>query len=186
MVNVKCIPRWNLGNFSRTITPFGHRFLFGGTIMPRYYFHLSAPDESFRDLIGFEVSDLSAAHSRALQLADRVRMIGGLALYAPDLGRWSVQIADEFQRPVMTVLFSAEVEKRKAVDNVDGARALQDCLATRWQHKTFLSQSRLKPIHQVSRSLGRQGRPSCQPSSNLSSISRQPGRAVSRTSRQHV
>ena len=78
--------------------------------MPRCYFHLSAPDESFRDLIGFEVSDLSAAHSGALQLADRVRMIGGLALYAPDLGRWSVQIADECQRSIMTVMFSAEFE----------------------------------------------------------------------------
>jgi len=50
--------------------------------MPRCYFHLSAPDESFRDLIGFEVSDLSAAHLRARQLADRVRMIGGWR-YAP-------------------------------------------------------------------------------------------------------
>ena len=29
--------------------------------MPRYYFHLSGPDESFRDPIGFELSDLSAA-----------------------------------------------------------------------------------------------------------------------------
>ena len=29
--------------------------------MPRYYFHLSAPDESFRDPIGFELSDLLAA-----------------------------------------------------------------------------------------------------------------------------
>jgi len=40
--------------------PFGHRFV-RGNVMPRYYFHLSAPDESFRDPIGFELSDLSAA-----------------------------------------------------------------------------------------------------------------------------
>ena len=78
--------------------------------MPRYFFHLSAPDVSFRDPIGFELSDLSAAHSRALQLADRVMMIGGLASCPPDLRRWTVQIADEWQHSVMTVMFSAASE----------------------------------------------------------------------------
>ena len=126
--------------------------------MPRYYFHLSAPDVSFRDPIGFELSDLSAAHSRALQLADRVMMIGGLASCPPDLRRWAVQIADECQHSVMTVMFSAEFEKRRAADHVDGAGAFQERLAIRWNQKTFLSRSELKPVHPVSRSPGRQCR----------------------------
>ena len=109
--------------------------------MPRYYFHLSAPDVSFRDPIGFELSDLSAAHSRALQLADRVMMIGGLASCPPDLRRWAVQIADECQHSVMTVMFSAEFEKRRAADHVDGARALQERLATRMESKNYSSRS---------------------------------------------
>jgi len=115
--------------------------------MPRYYFHLSAPDVSFRDPIGFELSDLSAAHSRALQLADRVMMIGGLASCPPDLRRWTVQITDECQHSVMNVMFSAEFEKRRAADHVDGARALQERLA-----------SKLKPINPVSICLRRQCR----------------------------
>jgi len=115
--------------------------------MPRYYFHLSAPDESFRDPSGFELRDLSTAHSRALQLADRVMMIGGLASCPPDLRRWTVQITDECQHSVMNVMFSAEFEKRRAADHVDGARALQERLA-----------SKLKPINPVSICLRRQCR----------------------------
>jgi hypothetical protein len=40
--------------------------------MPRFYFHLSAPDEDFPDNIGSDVSDLADAHSRAVLLAKRV------------------------------------------------------------------------------------------------------------------
>ena len=40
--------------------------------MPRFYFHLSAPDEDFLDNVGSDVSDLADAHSRALLLAKRV------------------------------------------------------------------------------------------------------------------
>ena len=126
--------------------------------MPRYYFHLSAPDVSFRDPIGFELSDLSAAHSRALQLADRVMMIGGLASCPPDLRRWTVQITDECQHSVMNVMFSAEFEKRRAADHVDGARALQERLATRMESKNYSSRSKLKPINPVSICLRRQCR----------------------------
>ena len=129
--------------------PFGHRFV-RGNVMPRYYFHLSAPDESFRDPSGFELRDLSTAHSRALQLADRVMMIGGLASCPPDLRRWTVQITDECQHSVMNVMFSAEFEKRRAADHVDGARALQERLATRMESKNYSSRSKLKPINPVS------------------------------------
>jgi hypothetical protein len=100
--------------------------------MPRYHFHLSAPDEYFRDQAGVEVSDLSAAHMRAVQLADRVLMVGAFARCEADLRRWTVQVTDECQRPVMTVIFPAEFEKRRAFDKLNGARALQVRLATRW------------------------------------------------------
>ena len=103
--------------------------------MPRYYFHLAAPDESFRDSIGCELRDLSAAHSRALQLADRVMMMGGLASCPPDLRRWTVQIADDCQRSIMTVVFSDNFEKpRPCANQVDCARALQERLAFGWDH----------------------------------------------------
>ena len=96
--------------------------------MPRYYFHLSAPDEDFRDSVGWEVSDLSAAHSRAVYLANRVVMYGGLANFAPDFRRWTVEIADEDQRSIMTVIFPANFEKRSTGAQLIGARALQERL----------------------------------------------------------
>ena len=46
--------------------------------MPRFYFHLSAPDQDFPDDIGSDVSDLAAAHSIAVRLMKRVMMISSL------------------------------------------------------------------------------------------------------------
>jgi hypothetical protein len=92
--------------------------------MPRFYFHLSAPDQCFRDTIGSDVSDLSAAHLRAVQLADRVMMMGGLAHSEPELRRWTVRIADDCQRPVLTVIFSHVWEKRSAAPQLNGVRTL--------------------------------------------------------------
>jgi Domain of unknown function (DUF6894) len=73
--------------------------------MPRFYFHLSAPDQDFPDNIGSDVSDLTAAHSIAVRLMKRVMMVSSFADFAPDLRRWTVQVADERQRPVFTVMF---------------------------------------------------------------------------------
>ena len=101
--------------------------------MPRFYFHLSAPDAFFPDSIGFEVDDVSAAHLRAVQLADRVMMMmmmSGLAIRAPDLQRWAVQVVDQRQQSIMTVIFPSEFEKRRVADHFDGARAVQERLAT--------------------------------------------------------
>lgn len=100
--------------------------------MPRYYFHLSAPDQFFRDPIGFEVGDLSAAHLRAVQLAGRVMMIGDLASCEPSLQRWTVVIADEYQRLVMTVIFPLHFEKPRAHARLNGARVLQERLTATW------------------------------------------------------
>jgi hypothetical protein len=73
--------------------------------MPRFYFHLSAPDEDFPDNIGSDVSDLADAHSRAVLLAKRVTMFWRFADRAPDLRRWTVNVTDERRRPVFTVIF---------------------------------------------------------------------------------
>ena len=55
--------------------------------MPRFYFHLSAPDQDFPDNIGSDVSDLSAAHSIAVRLIKRVMMISSLQASRGQLGR---------------------------------------------------------------------------------------------------
>ena len=73
--------------------------------MPRFYFHLSAPDEHFPDEVGSDVSDLAEAHSRAVLLAKRMTMVWRFADCAPDLRRWTVNVADERRRPVFTVIF---------------------------------------------------------------------------------
>ena len=75
--------------------------------MPRFYFHLSAPDQDFPDNIGSEGSDLAAAHSIAVRLMKRVMMISAFSDCAPDLRRWTVKVTDERRRPVFTVLFPA-------------------------------------------------------------------------------
>jgi hypothetical protein len=93
--------------------------------MPRFYFHLSAPDQDFPDNIGSEGSDLAAAHSIAVRLMKRVMMISAFADCAPDLRRWTVKVTDERRRPVFTVLFPAYFAPRgwKPV-LVSGARTL--------------------------------------------------------------
>ena len=75
--------------------------------MPRFYFHLSAPGQVFQDSIGSDASDLAAAHSKAVLLADRVMMYPFFADCAPDFERWTVKVTDESQRPVINVIFPA-------------------------------------------------------------------------------
>jgi len=98
--------------------------------MPRFYFHLSNSDEISRDKIGSDVSDLAAAHFMALQIADRVMSFSGLADREPHWRRWTVQVADQSQQPVITLIFSTcfMEEKRTAITQVEGARALQQYL----------------------------------------------------------
>ena len=76
--------------------------------MPRYYFHLSAPDQDFPDGIGYNVNDLCAAHYRSVQLAGRVMMLSAFAKRPVGFRRWTVKVADDRQRSVMTVIFPAD------------------------------------------------------------------------------
>jgi hypothetical protein len=93
--------------------------------MPRFYFHLSAPDQDFPDNIGSDLSDLTAAHSIAVRLMKRVMMISSFADCAPDLRRWIVKVADERGRPVFTVMFPRYfVPRGWKPFLVSGARAL--------------------------------------------------------------
>ena len=80
--------------------------------MPRFSFHLSAPDQDFPDDIGSDASDLTTAHSIAVRLIKRVMMISSFADCAPDLRRWTVKVADEKRRPVFTVIFPHILSKR--------------------------------------------------------------------------
>lgn len=102
-----------------------HHALRRAANMPRFYFHLSAPDQDFPDNIGSDVTDLAAAHSIAVRLMKRVMMISAFADCAPDLRRWTVKVTDERRRPVFTVLFPAYFAPRgwKPV-LVSGARTL--------------------------------------------------------------
>jgi Domain of unknown function (DUF6894) len=96
--------------------------------MPRFHFHLSACDQSFRDNIGCDVTDLAAAHSRAVQLAYRVMMLAAFADCPPDMRRWTVQITDGGQRPVITVIVPAQLEIERCKPEVSDARTLQQGL----------------------------------------------------------
>ena len=74
--------------------------------MPRFYFHLSTADEDFRDEIGCELVDLSAAHFRAVKLADRVIMLSAFSNCVPDFRRWTVRgVTDDRKNTALTVIF---------------------------------------------------------------------------------
>jgi hypothetical protein len=88
--------------------------------MPRFYFHLSTPNEDFPDNIGSDINDLIDAHSRAVLLAKRVTMLSRLTDHVPDFRRWTVNVTDERQRPVFTVIFPTNSVPRAT----GGARAL--------------------------------------------------------------
>jgi hypothetical protein len=93
--------------------------------MPRFHFHLSAPDQDFQDNLGFEITDVTAAHSRAVQLAGRVMMFSAFADHAPDFRRWTVKVTDDSQRPVITVIFPVHgMPKQCKSVRASGARTL--------------------------------------------------------------
>lgn len=81
--------------------------------MPHFYFHLSAPDQDFQDPIGADLSDICAAHSRAMLLADRVMMFSGFADQDLDFRRWTVRVTDASQNLLMTILFPTHFPRGK-------------------------------------------------------------------------
>jgi hypothetical protein len=84
-------------------------------MMARFYFHLSTPDERFHDNIGQDVNDLAAAHSIAVRLAGRVETFVPFFLdRALDFRRWTVEVTNERQQRVMTVMFPTKPRKKIA------------------------------------------------------------------------
>jgi hypothetical protein len=79
--------------------------------MPRFYLHLCAPGQVFKDDIGSDLSSLSAAHTRALLLANRVMTFFDFADRTSDFRRWTVEITDDEQHPLMTVKFPAHLAR---------------------------------------------------------------------------
>lgn len=81
-------------------------------MVPRFYFHVCAFGQNFRDAVGSEVGDLAAAHSRAMVLADRIMAFPCFADVPPDFRRWTVKVTDESRRSVITVIFPAYLALR--------------------------------------------------------------------------
>jgi len=75
--------------------------------MPKFYFHLSNCDECFRDHIGYDLADISVAHTRAKRLAHLVMTTSRLASHAPDWRRWSVTVTHDPQGPILIIPFDA-------------------------------------------------------------------------------
>jgi uncharacterized protein DUF6894 len=96
--------------------------------MPRFYFNLTNPDETVRDNIGAILTDASAAHSRALKLAQRVTEFAYFENYRTDFRRWRVQVMDEKQSCIITVPMSTctVVERQRTLSDFNGARTLQE------------------------------------------------------------
>jgi hypothetical protein len=82
-------------------------------IVPRFYFHLCAPDQDFHDPIGSDLSDVRAAHSRAVLLADRIMVFSGFADQVRDFRRWTVRVTDARQALLVTVLFPVHFPRGK-------------------------------------------------------------------------
>jgi hypothetical protein len=76
------------------------------TAMPRFYFNLYARDECFGDdVVGNDLADLAAAHSRAKQFARRIMTFSGLSDHEPDWRHWLVKVKDDRHLTVLTVIF---------------------------------------------------------------------------------
>jgi uncharacterized protein DUF6894 len=72
--------------------------------MPHLYFHLKMNDDYFPDQTGQQVSDLAAAHSRAVLLGRRVIQHCDLHDQALSVERLVVAIEDDTGRALMSVI----------------------------------------------------------------------------------
>ena len=68
--------------------------------MPRFYFHVSNPDECIRDDTGYDLVDLAAAHIRAQDLARGVMRASCLADREPDWRGCTVTVTNDSQVPI--------------------------------------------------------------------------------------
>ncbi|MGB7277574.1 MAG: hypothetical protein WBD15_07480 [Pseudolabrys sp.] len=76
--------------------------------MPKFYFHLSNCDECFPDDIGYDLPDITVAHTRAQRLANLVMTTSRLSSYPFDWRRWTVTVVtDDSQGAILIIPFSA-------------------------------------------------------------------------------
>jgi hypothetical protein len=71
--------------------------------MPRYFFHFVSKDDFIPDYDGAVLSGLKAAHGHAVRLVAQTLPI----LADEDPRHWKIEIADERQFVLLTVLFPA-------------------------------------------------------------------------------
>ena len=104
------------------------------SVVPRFYFHLSTIDGSLGDAVGYELSDLSAAHGRAKQFVRRISKFSGLADHEPDRRHWRVSVADGRHLEVLTVIFPTgpAFPEGSAGTPVNGVHLLQQSLRANW------------------------------------------------------
>lgn len=76
-------------------------------VMPRFYFHLSNCVECFRDNIGYDLDDISVAHTRAKRLAHLVMRTSRLANHESDWRHWTVTVTHGPQGPILIIPFGA-------------------------------------------------------------------------------
>ena len=76
-------------------------------VMPRFYFHLSNCDECFRDNSGYDLADISIAHTKAKRLAHLVMSTSSLASHEADWRRWTVTVTRDPQGPILIIPFGA-------------------------------------------------------------------------------
>jgi hypothetical protein len=76
-------------------------FDLAGGPMPRYFFHFVSKEDFIPDYEGVALPNLKAAHQHAMRLVGHTIA----ALADEDLRLWMIEIADERQCVVLTVLF---------------------------------------------------------------------------------
>ncbi len=69
--------------------------------MQRFFFHFVSPDETLRDERGVVLSGLAAAHAHAMKLVRELVPV----LPEADRRRWRIEIADNWRRHRVSVLF---------------------------------------------------------------------------------
>jgi hypothetical protein len=69
--------------------------------MSRFFFHLASKKNNILDTNGREFSDLATAHRHAVQLINKMILLGDV-----DWQGWSINVTDANGRSVLSVLFA--------------------------------------------------------------------------------
>lgn len=78
--------------------------------MQRFFFHFVSPDDLVRDELGVMLADLAAAHAHAMRLVRELIPV----LPEADRRKWRIDICNEAQSHLVTVLFPVSTAKPKS------------------------------------------------------------------------